>query len=193
MHEGRVALHHPAASTILAVVTIPGLSAIFLLLGLQTLILSGRTARPLFSAPAPDWVNLLLSVAVVATGFLAIALAQGILRRISRARQAASAMLAVFGISVLLGSFMALTIGDVPNAAWGLVVGLVNCAVVVLLELPSTRRDFERADRLRYQARRSSTGRFSVARASQPGKRFFGGSIPMNSGSEGPSRACGDR
>lgn len=85
---------------------------------------------------------------------LTIALAFGILRRRSGSHQAATVIFALLALMALAASLSGLT-ADPPaeNAKLGLLVGLVDVAIVVCLLLPSTQEDVEYAELVRLQRR----------------------------------------
>ena len=94
--------------------------------------------------------------AVVMLGLCAmtIVLAFGLLRRRPGSHQAAAVTFVVLSLIALASSLSGLT-ADPPaeNAKLGLLVGLVDAAIVVCLLLPSTQEDVEYAEGLRLQRR----------------------------------------
>ncbi len=89
---------------------------------------------------------------LVATGFLVLALSLlavvlglGILARRTWARESGLLMFTFFGAIVTLLSLAGLG-SDAPNAGVGLLDGLVQLAVAVLLFVPSTAEDVEHAE-----------------------------------------------
>ena len=83
---------------------------------------------------------------------LTIVLAFGLLRRRPGSHQAAAVTFVVLSL-IALGSSLSGLSADPPaeNAKLGLLVGLVNAAIVVCLVLPSTQEDVEYAEMVRLQ------------------------------------------
>lgn len=83
---------------------------------------------------------------------LAILLGVGLLRRRAGSHQAAAVIFAVLGLIALAASLSGLN-ADPPaeNAKLGLLVGLVDAAIVVCLLLPTTQDDIDRAESIRAQ------------------------------------------
>lgn len=83
---------------------------------------------------------------------LTIVLAFGLLRRRPGSHQAAAVTFVVLSLIALASSLSGLS-ADPPaeNAKLGLLVGLVNAAIVVCLVMPSTQEDVEYAEMVRLQ------------------------------------------
>lgn len=83
---------------------------------------------------------------------LSFVLAFGLLRRRSGSHQAAAVVFAVLGLIALASSLSGLN-ADPPaeNARTGLLVGLIDAAIVGCLLLPSTQEDVEHAESIRAQ------------------------------------------
>ena len=83
---------------------------------------------------------------------LAVLLSIGVLRRRSGSHQAAAIIFAVLAMIAISASLSGLNARPpAENAKLGLLVGLVDAAIVVCLLLPSTRLDIEGAEAIRAQ------------------------------------------
>lgn len=86
---------------------------------------------------------------------LAIVLSIGVLRRRSGSLQAAAVTFGVLGFMAIAASLTGLNARPpAENAKLGLLVGLVDAAIVVCLLLPSTRHDIDGAEFIRAERKR---------------------------------------
>lgn len=94
------------------------------------------------------------SVVTLVLTALALLLAAGILRRRQWAREGGLGLFGLFGIVLVLLALQGLTSTPRgPNAVWGLLIGVLNLTIAVLLLRPSTVRDMDRAELARKRAR----------------------------------------
>ena len=99
---------------------------------------------------------------------LAVALAWGVLRRREGAQHAAIITFAILGLIALGASTQGLT-ADPPaeNAKTGLLVGLIDAAIVVVLLLQSTRDDFEYMESVRLRRKYAKQDARAAKRAAR--------------------------
>jgi hypothetical protein len=146
----------PATSTVAAALTIGVLTVGFIAYAFISIVRvdatdASRDAVILgLSGREEGTATMIVSVVILALSLLTALQCLGVARRQQGARHAA---LVTFGVLSFVSLAAALTglqaEPPAPNAGYGILVGVLDAVVVVLLLLPSTADDFELAERER--------------------------------------------
>ncbi|HEX6255169.1 MAG TPA: hypothetical protein VFZ70_05100 [Euzebyales bacterium] len=144
----------PSASTVAATLTIGVVTVAFIvyagiaIIGVDPTNASRDAVLLGLSGREEGSATLIVSVVILALSMLTALQCLGVARRRQGARHAA---LVTFGMLSFVSLAAGLTglqaVPRAPNAWYGVLVGMLDAAVVVLLLLPSTADDFELAER----------------------------------------------
>jgi hypothetical protein len=148
----------PAATTVAAIGLIVALTAAFAAFAVHWIatIDRGRSTVEVEEARLglnPQMANnatVLSAALILAVCVLALGVAAGVALRREGARYAAMGMFGVLGVVALAAALGGLTSNPpAPNAVSGLACAVVNAAIVGLMLVPSTAKDFERVEHAR--------------------------------------------
>jgi hypothetical protein len=154
----------PARSTLGAGLLVLALSLAFLMRGIASLLLARnpglgdrRVLAVLGISPGDSASSTVLVGAAIVTlvlTALATLVAVGVLRRHPWAREGGIVLFGLFAVVLIMLSLQGLTAAPrAPTAVWGMVIGVLNAAVVTLLLRPATTRDMEQAEVARRRSR----------------------------------------